>query len=79
MSKWIDFKGPWPTPSGKTKLWDVLAKDGDRLGRVQWYAPWRKYVFLPNNHCVFEQDCLRDIATFVEKETLKHKKKDGVL
>lgn len=75
MSKWIEFKGPYPLPGGKTRLWDVFPKDGGRrIGQVRWYAPWRKYTFAPDPSCVFEQDCLRDIAAFIENETKKHKR-----
>lgn len=76
MSKWIDIVDKGPSPSGKTRGWWVMPKDGgNRIGCIYWYGPWRKYVFMPDPNCVFEQDCLRDIADFIQAETTKHKAK----
>ena len=76
MSKYLTFEGPYDLPNGKTKIWHVLTKDtSSKLGQVRWYAPWRRYTFWPNANCVFEQDCLRDIADFVQKKTEAHRKK----
>src|SRR3990167_10059944 len=64
-SKWIDFLERPPNP--KTRLWRVVSKKGgDSLGRIEWYGPWRKYAFEPHESTVYEEDCLRDIAAFVE-------------
>jgi len=35
----------------------------------------RKYSFFPSNSTVFEEDCLRDIAMFVQHKTQEHKLK----
>lgn len=74
MSKWVDFlEIPRPV-STKTKLWYVVAKQGgSHLGEVRWYSPWRKYAFYPVETAIFEQDCLRDIASFIEARTTLHK------
>jgi len=73
-SKWIRFEESKPNP--KTKVWNVLALDGDViLGRVSWFGRWRKYCFFPSPECVFEQDCLRDIALFIEDQTKAQRKK----
>lgn len=74
MSKWIVFVDRGLSPSGKTHGWDVVPKDGGkRIGVVYWYGPWRKYAFSAEANCVFEQDCLRDIAAFVETKTRDHR------
>ena len=75
MSDWIAFAYIGDSPSGKTSRWVVQAK-GDPdvvLGEIYWYAPWRKYVFEPKPQCVFEEDCLRQIATYCETETKSHR------
>lgn len=74
---YIHFESAGESASGKTKLWHVLSNDqACVLGTVAWYAPWRKYAFSAlSSACVFEQDCLRDIADFCERETLTHKRK----
>jgi hypothetical protein len=61
------------SPSGKTRRWEIRAKDGGAiLGVVQWWPAWRKYAFQPAFPTVYEQDCLRDIAAFVESSTSEH-------
>lgn len=64
-----------PGPSKpKTKTWAIHSIDqpGIQLGWVCWYGHWRKYGFFPDAQTVFEQDCLRDIAAFIEKKTREH-------
>ena len=75
MAKWIRFDLYGNSASGKTKVWNVVATEGCKIiGWVAWYAPWRKYAFSAvDNNCVFEQDCLRDIAAFIETATREHK------
>lgn len=64
------------SPSGKTAIYSVSAKDGGAtLGAVRWYAPWRKYAFFPRPETLYEQDCLRDIAAFCEAETRAHRER----
>ena len=62
-----------PLPKRATRLWTVRG-GAIKLGTVKWYAPWRRYCFFPNAQCVFEQDCLRELAKFVEDQTRDHKK-----
>ena len=72
---WIRFEDGGASASGKTRIWLVEAKeDGAALGEVRWYAPWRKYSFLPASMTVFEKDCLRMIADFCEAQTLQHRR-----
>jgi hypothetical protein len=77
MSKWIEFQErPRPNWQGVTKIWHVTSKEGnDFLGVIKWYSPWRKYCFQPYGNTVYEQDCLRDIATFIETQTKEHREK----
>lgn len=74
QGKWVVFRDHGESPSGKTKRWLVTPKTGGAdIGTVAWWAPWRKYCFFPADNTVFEQDCLRDIATFIEERTKEHK------
>ena len=80
MPRWIKFEHvPHHNPKAKTRIWRVRNKgDTSILGEVKWYGPWRKYAFIVNcvgTTNVFEEDCLRDIANFVEEATLDHKQK----
>ena len=75
-AKWIRFV---PNISGekkrKTKCWIVYPKDIDSsIGLVRWFPQWRKYGFFPDMKVtVFEPDCRRDIANFLEKKTREHR------
>ena len=59
----------------KTEEWMVLNNHGHFLGSVHWYSPWRQYCFEPveDNNAIFNNQCLLDIAVFLEAETEKRK------
>lgn len=64
-----------PAKHRKTKCFNVTNKyDGTLLGAIAWFSKWRKYAFFPEPGMVFEEDCLRDLATFIVKTTQEHKK-----
>jgi hypothetical protein len=74
MANWIQFRGGGPSKSGKTKMWNVETIGGETiLGTIAWFGRWRRYGFYPTSGTVFEQDCLRDIASFCEGETKAHR------
>ncbi len=54
-------------------FWIVRNKYDETLGSIHWITHWRKYVFAPAPGCVFEEDCLRDIAQFIEERTNVYK------
>lgn len=59
---------------GKTKRWEVQTKDTNvPLGRIQWFGPWRKYAFDPAWITHWDEECLREVADFVEARTKEHK------
>lgn len=72
MPKWIDFVEV-PAP-GVTQRWEVRARQGNVvIGRICWSNAWRRYVLQPGCPTEWEQDCLRDIANFIEERTRAHK------
>jgi len=74
IPKWIKFV--LIEQKEKTEVWAIHTKDfGTFLGTVKWFPSWRKYAFFPDASTVYEQDCLRDIANFIENEMEKRKKK----
>ena len=75
MSRWIHFCDLGVSASGKTRRWAVQPKaPGERpIGLIVWYGSWRKYVLGPNPGTVWEQDCLRDVAAFIEAQTHNHR------
>jgi hypothetical protein len=76
MAKWVSFRLDERRAGAKTDVWFVFSLTAfpAHLGVVKWYAQWRKYAFFPASTALFEQDCLRDIAEFLESETEKHRK-----
>lgn len=59
--------------TGKTLVWEVVAKEGGfRLGEVKWFGRWRRYAFFPSD-AVFEHQCLRELADFLESRTKDHR------
>lgn len=77
--KWIAPRDIGTSASGKTRIWHIITRDENQfiLGEVKWFGRWRKYAFFPSEHIVgvFEEDCLRDIADFIEAQTKEHKQK----
>ena len=73
MYRWIDFIEV-ENPGKKTKRWKVVNHDtGDTLGGVYWWTAWRRYIFHPMPGTIYEQDCLRDIASFLIDKMVEHK------
>lgn len=59
-----------------TRRWKVAGDGGSvLLGHVGWYASWRRYVFYPQASTLFEVDCLREIADFLEKQTAEQRRR----
>ena len=51
----------------KTFVWHVeSAYDGSLLGDIKWYAPWRQYVLMPFDGCVWSHDCLSEVSEFIK-------------
>ena len=51
-----------------TKRFDVRSKRRDfSLGEISWHGTWRQYAFFPWMQTLFNRDCLRDIAAFLDK------------
>ncbi len=64
---------------GKTLVWEVRTNDSEKkersgmfLGEVKWFGRWRRYSFFPYVDTIYEQKCLREIASFIESRTREH-------
>lgn len=81
MAKWIEFELINPPDNlsykPKTQRWAVQKKapDWTQLGIIKWYSGWRKYAFFPFDGSVYENDCLKDIANFIEIQMRARKQK----
>lgn len=75
---WIKFTPRSVPPKQVTQRWVIESLSGDYLGEVRWFPPWRRYAYTPSacsGIVWFEQDCLREIAQFIEDRTREHKEK----
>jgi hypothetical protein len=54
-------------PGRKTVDYTIIARDGDLLGRIEWYAPWRQHVLAPTEGTVWSAGCLADVQHAIEK------------
>ena len=74
---WIKFDEQIPKKPAKTKVWAIRTtyEVPETLGFIKWFGRWRKYAFFPLIHTVWEQDCLRKVASFCELQTKLHKQK----
>jgi hypothetical protein len=72
--KWITIKEEGFSASGKTKIFSVVNNEHTDywIGLIKWNSGYRKYAFYPSTESYYEEDCLKDIAEFLEK--LKGKK-----
>lgn len=68
---WIRFT-VMEVPARLTKCWHVVTRSGETIGSVSWFGRWRKYAYFPINS-VYEEDCLREIASFIETKTREHR------
>lgn len=62
----------------KTARWDVWTRSADNpqlLGDVHWYGAWRKYCFFPEDNCIFEEVCMREISDFIVARTKEQRAK----
>jgi hypothetical protein len=65
MNEYLRFDERWPE-GRKTAIVGVFAeRDGERLGRIQWFGRWRQYAFMPDSECVFNQGCLTTINAYM--------------
>ena len=65
MAKWINFV--LIKEGEKTNVWQVNTKNkSEPLGLIKWFPGWRKYALFPYGNTVYENECLKDIAAFIE-------------
>lgn len=64
IGKYLEVEQHDTFPGQSTSRWGIYSKSGSLLGIVKWYPRWRTYCFEPFNGTIFNDSCLRDIATF---------------
>ena len=66
-----------PSPGRVTRIWEVHSRGGSWLGRVSWYAQWRRYTYSPAWPQHLDAACMRELADFCERETEGRKEERG--
>jgi hypothetical protein len=52
----------------KTQKWVVINKaSGIAIAKIEWYFPWRQYIFESINNSFYNNGCLQAILTFMNK------------
>jgi len=52
----------------KTKKVGVINRNGKYiLGIIEWYGPWRQYVFQSKEIIVWNKDCLQDVINVINQ------------
>lgn len=64
---------PLVSSTDKTQVYNVVGSG--YLGKVKWYANWRRYVFFPNAETLFDVSCLNEITGFINGLMEARKKK----
>lgn len=60
----------------RTLVWNVCSvTTSAKLGYVAWFGRWRNYAFFPDESLVFDKNCLREIADFIERKNQEHRQK----
>ena len=53
-------------PGKKTKRWLIVpANGGSPIGYIEFYAPWRKYIWGMLNNAIFDVSCTQEVADFL--------------
>lgn len=82
VEKYIKIVPKGKSPSGVTNRWVVQnVRTNDLVGWIQWHGAWRRYCFFDAEASLYDSDCLRLIADFLDKAMLEHKanKSNGTL
>ena len=61
-------------PASEKKVDWYVSTPSAPLGWINWYAPWRRYVFRPWAETLFDAECLEEIAVFCCNETAARKR-----
>lgn len=58
----------------KTGIWLLYSNSqGEGLGFIKWYAPWRQYCFFPMKETIWSKGCLIEINDYIDQLMQAHK------
>ena len=53
-------------PGKKTKRWAIYSSNDSLLGWIEFYAPWRKYIWSMNGGVIFDVKCTEEVVQFLK-------------
>jgi len=68
--KYLSFE-PKTNINGSTQIMRVTNSNGDNLGRIKWYGPYRGYTF-DDYQSIFDTGCLFEIITKINSMNDAH-------
>lgn len=74
VASFIKFELVGPSKSGLTNIWRVVnTNTGEEIGQVYWHGAWRKYVYFTPLDSIYDWECMRLLADFIEEKTMEHR------
>ena len=68
MSEFLEFRLNEESDGKATEVWDVVSKHhGDVLAQIRWYGAWRQYTVHARQATIWNQQCVRDLARFIQE------------
>ena len=62
----IAYEGRWIIIVRHKTFFEIVAKKQERvIATIEWYARWRKWIFVPRTDTVWDNECLGDICGFL--------------
>lgn len=66
-SKFLIFKVADPLLGKKLPTIYINNKDGERLGKIVFHPPWRRFVFSPSSgNIILDKKCMDDIGSAID-------------
>lgn len=57
----------YPNPGKKTKRWAIYNTGDSRLGWIEFFPAWRKYVWSMASGAVFDISCTEEVVKFLNE------------
>jgi len=69
VEKYIRFEDCGVSETGKTRIWRIFNFHHNQVvGWIKWYGGFRRYCFYTEEAAIYDNDCLRLVADFLEEQ-----------
>lgn len=67
MSQYLEFR-ELDNGGRKTKVIGVFSqRSGEQLATIRWYGPWRCYTLQPMPSTIWNEQCLMDVNSYINR------------